>query len=84
MADTSPETSTAASMLGRLGAYSKWAQCEDRTAATEPARRGLEQKFLDDADGDPVRAESLRRAYFVRMALRSAQVRRARKGASVA
>lgn len=65
---------------GRIGAHTRWANCKDRTAATAPARAALEQKFLDEADGDPVRAAHLRKAYFQRLALKSAQARRARKG----
>lgn len=65
-----------ASMLGRLGAHASWANTTDRAARTAPARAALEQKFLDAADGDPVRAEHLRKAHFQRLALRSAQARR--------
>jgi hypothetical protein len=72
------ETSAAARMLGRLGAYSKWANTTDRTAATAPARRALEAKFMAEAEGDPVRAASVRKAYFARLALASAKARRAR------
>jgi hypothetical protein len=36
----------------------------------------MDQKFLDEADGDPVRAEHLRKAHYARLALRSAQARR--------
>jgi hypothetical protein len=73
-----PEASAAASMLGRLGAHSKWATCPDRSAATAPAEAAHEQKFLDQANGDPVRAASLRAAFFARLALASAKARRAR------
>ena len=48
----------------------------DRSARTAKARAALEQKFLDEADGDPIRAEHLRRAYYKRLALKSAQSRR--------
>lgn len=75
----SQDTSSAASMLGRIGAHTKWAKTTDRTAATAPARAALDQKFLDQADGDPVRAEHIRKAYFQRLALKSVQARRARK-----
>jgi hypothetical protein len=78
------DLSAAASMLGRIGAHTKWAQCTDRTAATAAARAGLERKFLDEAAGDPARAESLRKAYYTRLALKSAQARRARKAVSAA
>lgn len=70
---------TEASTWGRIGAHISWANTKDRSARTAPARAGLEQKFLDQADGDPVRAAHLRKAYFQRLALKSAQVRAARK-----
>jgi hypothetical protein len=63
---------------GRIGAHTKWANTTDRTAATANARAAFEQKFLDQAGGDPKRAASLRAAYFTRLALASAKARRAR------
>jgi len=68
------------SQTGRLGAHVSWANTKDRTARTAPARAALDQKFLDQADGDPVRASHLRKAYFQRLSLKSAQARRARSG----
>jgi len=71
---------------GRIGAHTRWSQTEDRTAATEPARRGLLKKFelevdpnneLTDAERAK-RAENARKAYYARIALKSAQARRAR------
>lgn len=59
-----------------LAAHASWANTPDRTARTSPARRALNQKFLDAAGGDPVRAEHLRKAHFARLALKSAQSRR--------
>lgn len=59
-----------------IAAHESWANTPDRSARTSPARRALNQKFLDAADGDPVRAEHLRKAYFTRLALKSAQSRR--------
>ena len=53
-----------------------WANTKDRSARTAPARAALEQRFLDEAGGDPVRAAHLRKAYFQRLALKSAQSRR--------
>ena len=44
-----------------------WAHTEDRTARTAPGRAAFEQKFLDEAGGDPVKAEHLRKAYFLRL-----------------
>jgi hypothetical protein len=68
------------SLLGRIGAHASWANTSDRSARTAPARAALEQKFLDEADGDPVRAAHLRKLYFARLALKSAQARRQRAG----
>ena len=59
------------SLQGRIGANISWANTRDRTARTAPARAALEQKFLDQAGGDPVRAAHLRKAYFQRLALKS-------------
>lgn len=70
------DTRAAASLLGRIGAHTKWANCPDRSAATAKARAALEQKFVDQADGDPVRAAHLRTTYYQRLALKSAQARR--------
>lgn len=61
---------------GQLGAFTSWANTTDRSARTAPARNALDQKFLDQAGGDPVRASALRKAYFTRLALKSAQSRR--------
>lgn len=72
-------SSPTASAIGRIGAHISWANTEDRTARTAPARAALEQKFLDEAGGDPVRANHLRKAYFQRLALKSAAARAARK-----
>lgn len=64
------------SLAGRLAAHESWARTTDRSARTAPARAALDAKFLAAADGDPVRAAHLRKAYFARLALRSAQARR--------
>lgn len=63
-------------MLGTLGAHASWANTPDRSARTAPARAALDQKFLDEAGGDPVRAAHLRKAHFAKLALKSAQARR--------
>ena len=63
-------------LAGQIAAHSKWAATTDRTAATAAARAALEQKFLDEADGDPLRAASVRKVYFARLALKSVQARR--------
>lgn len=64
------------SQLGRLGAHTSWFNTKDRAARTAPGRAAFEQKFLDQADGDPIRAAHLRKAYYERLALKSAQSRR--------
>jgi hypothetical protein len=58
------------------GGYASWANTPDRTARTAPGRAAFEQRFLDQADGDPKRAEALRRAHFADLALKSARGRR--------
>ena|SRR5687767_6903369 len=63
-------------LIGQVAAHASWAITEDRTARTAPARAALAAKFLAEADGDPVRAEHLRKAHFARLALKSAQARR--------
>jgi hypothetical protein len=64
------------SLRGRLAANISWYNTLDRTARTTNARKAFEGKFLREAGGDPVRAESLRKAYYARLALKSAQARR--------
>lgn len=63
-------------LAASIAANESWAHTADRTARTAPARAALEQKFLDEAGGDPARAENLRRAYYQRLALKSAISRR--------
>lgn len=79
-------TAAERSSIGRLGAHTKWALTEDRSAATQPARDALLRKFEDQVDPGrrlppeerAKRAESARRAHYQRLALKSAQVRRAK------
>lgn len=67
-------------IVARIAAHDRWAREENRSAATAPARAVFDQTFFEAADGDPVRAASLRRAHFSRMALKSAQSRRRKAG----
>ena len=67
-------------LRAQIAAHDSWARTEDRSARTANARRALEDKFLAEADGDELRAASLRKAYFARLALKSAQARRRRGG----
>lgn len=74
-------------LLARIAAAEKWARVPDRNAATAKARQALVDRFERDVDPegklDPaeraLRAESARRAFYLRLALASAKARRARK-----
>ncbi len=63
-------------MVARIASEQSWAMTTDRSARTAPARRALDARFLAEAEGDPIRAAHLRRAYFARLALKSVQSRR--------
>ncbi len=69
-------STTEQSLQGRLAAHASWAATPNRSARTAPARAALEAKFLAEADGDPIRAEHLRKAHYARLALASARSRR--------
>lgn len=72
-------------LAASIAAHESWANTEDRAARTAPGRAALDRKFLQQAEGDPVKAEHLRKAYFKRLALKSAQSRRkAREALAVA
>lgn len=71
-------------MIAAIAAHESWANTTNRTARTAPARAALEQRFLDQAGGDPLRAEHLRKAHFKRLALKSAQSRRKAREATAA
>jgi hypothetical protein len=60
-------------------AHTSWANTDNRSARTAPARAALDAKFLEQAQGDPVRATHFRKAHFARLALKSAQSRRRAK-----
>jgi hypothetical protein len=76
------------SLISSLANEYKWAAVDDRTAATDPARKAFRDRFVREARekfGDDLapddlarRAEHLRRAHYKRLALRSAQARRKR------
>lgn len=69
---------------GVLAAHESWAKTEDPSARTAPARAAFLAKFdpeVDpevelDSDERARRAEHARKAYFARLALKSAQARR--------
>lgn len=67
-------------LIGRIAAEQSWANTNDRSARTAPGRAALAAKFLKEAGGDPVKAGHLRRAFYARLALKSAQARRKARG----
>ena len=72
------------SLAASIAAHTSWANTTDPSARTAPARRALDERFLAEAGGDPRRAEHLRKAYYQRLALKSAQSRRRAKEATAA
>lgn len=64
------------SLIASIAAHESWAKTENRSSRTAPARRALDAKFLEEAGGDLERAMHLRKAYFARLALKSARARR--------
>jgi len=68
----------------RANAHTSWANTHDRLARTAPARAAADARFLTEADGDPVRAESLRKAFYARLSLISARSRRQAREATAA
>jgi hypothetical protein len=66
-------------LAAQLAAHEGWAQTDDRPARTKAARDAFLKRFLDEAGGDPVKAENLRKAHYLRLALKSAQSRRKAK-----
>jgi hypothetical protein len=68
-------------LAAQIRSHVSWANTPDRTKRTSPARAAFEQRFLDQAGGDPVRAASLRKAYYAKLAQASARARKARKTA---
>lgn len=75
----------------RIGAYTSWARTSDRPARTKPARDRFLQKFEDEVDPEGVlpveerreRAMSARKAYMLRLAKKSALVRRIKAGIEI-
>ena len=71
----------------RLGAHRSWANTSDPAARTAPARTAFLRRFEHEIDPDHTldeterqrRAESARKAYFTKLSLKSAQVRRRRR-----
>ncbi|HUE33210.1 MAG TPA: hypothetical protein VMQ38_10025 [Mycobacterium sp.] len=77
MATTPAELSLARSMA----AHESWGKTDDRSARTAKARQAADERFLALADGDLKRAESLRKAHYKRMVLKSIAARKAKAAA---
>lgn len=79
------QTAAERKLRSSIAAHQSWANTTDRSARTAKARAAMLDKFLTEAGGDPVRAEHLRKVYYQRLALKSAQSRRrAREATSAA
>jgi len=81
------------SLAGRIAAHESWAATPDRTARTAPARQAFigrfeaeaRERYPDLADEKLAQvAESLRKAYYARLAKASAEARAARKSGQAA
>lgn len=74
------------SLRHEIAAHESWARTTDRSARTRAARQGLEAKFEREVDPDGVMSpadrakaiESARKAHYRRLALKSAEARRAK------
>lgn len=60
----------------RAASHYSWALTEDRTARTSNARAAFRQKLLDEAGGDPQKAEHLRKAFYAKLNASSVAARR--------
>lgn len=71
-------------LIARIAAAERWSRTADRAEATEPARRGLRERFEREADPDGVlnvadrarRADALFTAHMLRLSRASARSRR--------
>lgn len=81
-------TPTERSLRSQIAAHESWARTPDRSARTANARKAMLEKFAHQVDPDGTlppaerakRAESLRRAHFKRLALKSVQARHRQAG----
>jgi hypothetical protein len=82
-----PLTPEQRSLCARAAAHAQWAKTEDRTARTAKARKAFMDRFEREVDPDgrldPAerarRAQNARTSYYLKLALKSAQARAARK-----
>ncbi len=72
------------SLIAQIAAHESWARTPDRAARTANARKAQLDRFEREVDPDGIlppaeralRAASARKAYYLRLALKSAQARR--------
>lgn len=84
MAASTNLTPSERALRARLASLSSWANTEDPTARTAPARAALMERFEREVDPDGVlepkerarRAEAARRAWYASLSLKSATARR--------
>jgi hypothetical protein len=77
-------TPTERSLRAQIAAHESWAHTEDRSARTANARKAMLDKFEHEVDPNnelspaerEKRAEHARKAYYKRLALKSARARR--------
>ena len=87
-----PEHRSHRQLIGSIGGHISWSRTADRTARTQAARDTFTARFEREVDPEGVldpaermrRAENARKAYFARLALKSAESRRRRKGGDAA
>jgi hypothetical protein len=73
-----------ARLRARIAAYSRWAKTADPHGATAPARSAFLSRFEREVDPEGLlpagerarRAECAKKAYFIRLAYKSAKARR--------
>jgi hypothetical protein len=74
-------------IAAQVAAHTRWAHTADRQAATAPARTAFIERFEREVDPNGVldpaerarRAESAKKAYFLRLAAKSAAARKAKR-----
>lgn len=85
-------TSAERSIRAQIASHESWSRTPDRSARTANARKALLDKFEKQVDPDGTlapaerakRAENARKAYFKRLALKSAQARKRRPAGGAA
>jgi hypothetical protein len=87
LADATTQPQSLVALRNRSAAYTSWANTEDPTERTAPARAKFMARFEREVDPDRClteserarRAEAAKKAYFVKLAYRSAVAARTRR-----